>query len=79
LEELKIELPIKIKEDLEKIAKKNGLSLKRLCELVLTMFPEDGKLYWGNWFSGGKGARRFIVDWPKFSSPVITLKKEELE
>ncbi len=42
------------------------------------MFPEDGKLYWGNWFTGGKGARRFIIDWPKFSSPVITLKKEEL-
>lgn len=77
------ELNLSIKEEeaneLEAMAKDNGLSLKRLCELILEMFPEDGNLYWGGWYSGGPGARRFVIDWPKFSSPVIKLKKEELK
>lgn len=76
------ELNLSIKDEeaaqLEVLAKENGLSLKRLCELILEMFPEDGNLYWGGWYSGGSGARRFVIDWPKFASPVIKLKKEEL-
>jgi len=78
MEELTIKIPVKEKEELEKIASKNGLTLKRFIELMATLFPEDGKLYSGQWYAGGKGAKRFIIDWPKFSSPVVTLKKEEL-
>lgn len=78
MEEITIRLPTDIKEALEKIAADNSLSLRRLCEVILSMFPEDGRIYNGVWYSGGKGAKRLIVDWPKFTSPVITLKKDEL-
>ncbi|MHA1767995.1 MAG: hypothetical protein ACTSVK_17245 [Promethearchaeota archaeon] len=78
MEEIKIQISSDIKNELEKMATKNGLSLKRFCEIILSLFPEDGKIYSGIWASGGKGAKRLIVDWPKFSSPVITLKKDEL-
>ncbi|MHA1651108.1 MAG: hypothetical protein ACTSYB_13005 [Candidatus Helarchaeota archaeon] len=79
MKELNLNISDEAAEQLETIAKENGLSLKRFCELILEMFPEDGNLYWGIWQSGGPGARRFVIDWPKFSSPVIKLKKEELK
>ena len=79
MEELTIRLKPDIKEALEKIANDNFMSLRRLCELILEMFPEDGKIYNGVWHAGGKGAKRLLVDWPKFTSPVVTLKKEELD
>ncbi|MHA1265976.1 MAG: hypothetical protein ACTSRS_12160 [Candidatus Helarchaeota archaeon] len=79
MEELNLKISSETAKMLENMAKKNGLSLKRFCELILEMFPEDGNIYWGVWQSGGPGARRFVIDWPKFSSPVIKLKKEELK
>ena len=79
MEDLNLSINEEAAKQLETIAKENGLSLKRICELILEMFPEDGNLYWGTWFSGGQGARRFVIDWPKFSSPVIKLKKDELK
>jgi hypothetical protein len=62
---------------LEEIAKRNGLSTKRLCQLILQEFTGDGNVYWGRWEAGP--GRRFIIDWPKFSSRVLKLKNEELE
>ena len=79
MENLNLNINEEAAKQLETMAKENGLSLKRFCELILEMFPEDGNLYWGTWFSGGPGARRFVIDWPKFSSPVIKLKKDELK
>ncbi|NVM53811.1 MAG: hypothetical protein HWN66_08930 [Candidatus Helarchaeota archaeon] len=79
MKELNLSIDEEAANQIEAIAKDNGLSLKRFCELILEMFPEDGNLYWGAWFRGGPGARRFVIDWPKFSSPVIKLKKEELK
>ncbi len=79
MEDLNLNIKKDATEQLEHMAKENGLSLKRFCELILEMFPEDGNLYWGSWYRGGPGARRFVIDWPKFSSPVIKLKKEDLK
>ncbi|MHA1132493.1 MAG: hypothetical protein ACTSQI_10895 [Candidatus Helarchaeota archaeon] len=79
MEELNLTIKKEAAELLETMAKGNGLSLNRFCELILEMFPDDGNLYNGVWYSGGPGARRFVIDWPKFSSPVIKLKKEELK
>lgn len=61
---------------LEEIAARNGLSVTKLCQLILQEFTGDGNLYWGAWESGP--GRRFVIDWPKFSSRVLKVKNEEM-
>lgn len=62
---------------LEEIAENNGLSLQVLCQIVLQEFIGDGNVHWGDWTKGP--GRRFIIDWPKFSSRVLKIKSEDMK
>jgi len=72
---------IKIAEEtrqrLGPLAAEAGLSVDKLAEVLLDSFVRNnGKVFVGAWREGP--GIRIMPDWPRFSSGVIKLKKEEM-
>ena len=60
------------------LASETGLSTNKLVELLLEAFIEGkGKVYIGKW-DEGPGVR-VLPDWPRFSSIIFKIKREELQ
>ena len=61
-------------------SKEIGVSPEFCAKLVLESFfsLEGGKVWRGDWFGGGKGARRIVVQWP-YIAGFYRLRGEEVE
>jgi len=79
----KVELRVgeAIKEKLAKMgaeAAEGGLSPDKLAEVILeSFFAGSGKIYTARWKEGP--GIRILPDWPRFSSGVVHVKKEEMK
>ena len=72
----KLEVSPETKRKLSKIASEAGISVDKLAEVILNSFVDNGgKIYVGEW-KEGPGVR-ILPDWPRFSSGVIKIRKEE--
>lgn len=61
-----------------RIAEEAGLSPDKLSEALLEAFVEGkGKVFVGAWKEGP--GIRLLPDWPRFSSGVIKIKKEDMK
>ncbi len=77
-EEVLIKLAPKIKKELAREAAEAGLSTEKLIALLMEGFVEgDGKVFTAPW-SEGPGIR-LLPDWPRFSSKVVKVKREEMK
>ena len=66
------------KQKVDKMASEAGVSSDELADALLSSFVDnDGKVYVGNWKEGP--GLRLLPDWPRFSSGVIKIKKEEIK
>jgi hypothetical protein len=76
MEELKIKVPVRVKDELSKIAREHGIGVERLSSAILESFIlGEGKIYTGAWPEGP--GMRLLVDWPKFSSQVLKIPEAE--
>ncbi len=64
------------KKKIDKLASGTGLTGDELADALLASFVDnDGKVFVGKWKEGP--GLRLLPDWPRFSSSVIKIKKEE--
>jgi len=73
-----IKISTSTKQKVDKMASEAGVSSDELADALLSSFIDnDGKVYVGNWREGP--GLRLLPDWPRFSSGVIKIKKEEIK
>jgi hypothetical protein len=64
-------ISLELKPEVEKIlrdtARKTGMNLNKICEIILSTWATHGGSVW-------MGRQRFVVDWP---IEAVYLKKEE--
>ncbi len=64
------------KQKIEKVASEAGLTGDELADVLLSAFVDnDGRVFAGRWKEGP--GLRLLPDWPRFSSGIIKLRKEE--
>lgn len=76
----KVEIKIaeETKQRLAPLAAEAGLSVDKLAEVLLDAFVRNnGKVFVGAWREGP--GIRLLPDWPRFSSGVIKLKREDMQ
>ncbi len=78
MEKVEIKVSTKTRQKLSDMAIKTGLSTDRLADLLLDEFVEGrGKVYVGDWKEGP--GIRVLPDWPRFSSGVVKVKKDDMK
>lgn len=76
--ELSVKIPPNIKVGLDKLEAKTGLSPERLVALFAEGIIEGGgTVYTAPWLEGP--GIRALPDWPRFSSKVYKIKKEDMK
>ena len=71
---LSIDLQSHVRDAMDQMASKAGISSEELAAILLQSFVEnDGKIYTGAWPEGP--GIRLLPDWPRFSSGVVKVKK----
>ncbi|MBI2832767.1 MAG: hypothetical protein HYX79_10975 [Chloroflexi bacterium] len=78
MEKVEIKVSQETKKKLSNMAVKTGLSTDKLAEVLLDSFVDGkGKVYVGDWKEGP--GIRVLPDWPRFSSGVVKVKKEDMK
>ncbi len=78
MEKVEIKVSKETRQKLSDMAIKTGLSTDRLADLLLDEFVEGrGKVYVGDWKEGP--GIRVLPDWPRFSSGVVKVKKDDMK
>lgn len=73
---INIEINDESHEYLQKMASKNDLSVSNMCKYILEEFCFQGNVHTGDWREGP--GIRILIDYPKYSSRVIKVKKEDM-
>ncbi|MDO8568485.1 MAG: hypothetical protein Q7R57_07205 [Dehalococcoidales bacterium] len=78
MEKVEIKVSKETRRKLSDMAVETGLSTDRLADLLLDEFVEGrGKVYVGDWKEGP--GIRVLPDWPRFSSGVVKVKKDDMK
>jgi len=74
-----VELPEDVHRNLLKQSESIGVSPDIAAKFVLISYltQKGGRLWLGEWYSGGKGAKRIVVQWP-YVTGYFEAKAEDL-
>jgi len=74
-----VELPEDVHRNLLKQSESIGVSPDIAAKFVLISYlmQKGGRLWLGEWYSGGKGAKRIVVQWP-YITGYFEAKAEDL-